>query len=103
MIVDGLFWNCRGLKKKGVSTYLKNLIFQYGFDFIGLQETMIEECESKLLRNFDIHQDYLWEWIPSKGRSGGILIGVKLQKFDVGSFKKGDFMIQLNLWDKKTN
>jgi len=102
MTVHGLIWNCRGLKKNGVSTFLKSLIFQYNFDFIGLQETMVEECEvSLLIRKFDTHQDYLWEWIPSKGRSGGILVGICLNKYDVGSFTKGDFMIQMNLWDKE--
>lgn len=43
MTVNGLIWNCRGLKKIGVSSFLKNLIFQYNFDFIGLQETMVED------------------------------------------------------------
>lgn len=27
MTIQDLIWNCRGLKKKGVSTYLKNLVF----------------------------------------------------------------------------
>ena len=35
-----------------------------------------------------------------RGKSGGILVGVLLERFDVGSFKKGEFMIQLNMWDK---
>jgi hypothetical protein len=79
----------------------KRSYFQYQFDFIGLQETMVQECEPSLLTNFDIHRDCLSEWTPSKGRSWGILVGIKLSKFDVGSFKKGDFMIQMNLWDKE--
>lgn len=87
MIVQGLIWNCRGLRKRGVSIYLKNLILQYHFDFIGLQETMVQNCESSLLRKFDIYQDYLWEWNPSRGRSGGILVGINLAKYDVGAFK----------------
>ena len=62
---------------------------------------MIENCETSLFRKLDTHRDYLWEWIPSKGRSGGILVGINLHKYDVGSFKKGDYMIQLNLWDKE--
>ena len=56
MVVQGLIWNCRGLKKRGVSTFLKNLKFH----FIGLQETMTAECEDSLLRKFDVNQDYLW-------------------------------------------
>jgi len=100
MIVQGLFWNCRGLKKKGVSTFLKDLIFEYKFHFIGLQETMIPECSDCILRRFDCNQDYLWMWNPSKGKSSGILVGVLLERFDVGLFKQGEFMIQLNLRDK---
>lgn len=62
---------------------------------------MVKDCEASLLRKFDIHQDYLWEWNPSKGRSRGILVGINLNKYDVGSFKQGEFMIQMNLWDKE--
>ena len=100
MVVQGLIWNCGGLKKKGVSTFLKNLIFEYKFHFVGLQETIIEECEDSLLRKFDMNQDYLWLWNAFKGKSGGILVGVLIERFDVGSFKQGEFMIQMNLWDK---
>jgi len=61
---------------------------------------MIGECEDSLLRKFDMNQDYLWLWNAFKGKSGGILVGVLIERFDVGSFKQGDFMIQVNLWDK---
>lgn len=100
MVVQGLIWNCRGLKKKGVSTFLKNLILEFKFHFVGLQETMIENCEDSLLRKFDLNQDYLSLWNASKGKSRDILVGVLIERFDVGSFKQGEFMIQMNLWDK---
>jgi len=61
---------------------------------------MIPECSDSILRRFDCNQDYLWMWNPSKGKSSGILVGVLLERFDVGLFKQGEFMIQLNLWDK---
>lgn len=96
-----LVLDCSGLKKKGVSTYLKDLIFQYQFDFIGLQETMVQECDLSLFRKFDTQQKYLWEWIPSKGKSRGIVLGANLDKYDVGSFRKGDYLLQFNLWDKE--
>jgi len=34
------------------------------------------------------------------GKSGGILCGVRRDLYDVGSFHQGDYMLQLNLWDK---
>lgn len=100
MTFQGIFWNCRGLRKKGVTSFLKDLIFQYQFHFVGLQETMIKNCDDSLIRSFDIHQEYLWKWIPSNGRSGGILVGIKLEQYDVGSFKQGEYMLQMNLWDE---
>lgn len=35
-MMKGLFWNCRGLKKKGMSVFIKNLINQYWLSFIGI-------------------------------------------------------------------
>jgi exonuclease III len=61
---------------------------------------MIKTCDEKLLRKFDCQQDYLWLYNSAKGRSGGILVGVRKEYYDVGSFHQGEFMLQLNLGDK---
>lgn len=61
---------------------------------------MVEECSESLLRKWDYNKDFLWLWNPSKGKSGGILVGVLIERFDVGSFRQGEFMLQMNLWDK---
>jgi len=76
MNIQGIIWNCRGLRKKGISTFLKDLICQYCFHFIRLQETMVQDCEQKLLRKFDYNDDYLRLYNSSNGKSGGILVGV---------------------------
>jgi hypothetical protein len=62
---------------------------------------MVDNCEDSLLRKFDCQQDYLWLWNPSKGKSGGIFVGIKIDLYDVGSFKQGEYMLQVNLWDKQ--
>ena len=64
---------------------------------MGLQETMIADCEDSLLRKFDPNQEYLWMWNPSKGKSGGIIVGALLERFDVGSFKQGELKIKWNV------
>lgn len=61
---------------------------------------MTAECTDSILRRFDSNQDYLWLWNSSKGKSRGILVGVLLDRFDVGSFNQGEFMLKVNLWDK---
>lgn len=101
MNIQGIVWNCRGLRKRGTSTFLKELISQYQFHFIGLQETMMQEIDESVTRKFDPNNDYLWLWNPSKGKSGGIIVGVKVELSEVGSFKQGEYMIQLNLWDRR--
>jgi hypothetical protein len=62
---------------------------------------MIQYCEKKLLRNFNYNDDYLWLYNSSNGKSGGILVGVRIELYDVGSFQQDKYMIQVNLWDKQ--
>jgi len=99
--MKGLIWNCRGIKKIGVSSFLRNLILEHKFHFIGIQETLQQDIGDHILRQIDPHQSYLWKWIPSYGRSGGILSGINLEFFDVGFFKEGKFILQMHLWDKQ--
>jgi len=70
------------------------------FYIIGLQETMQADIDDRILRQIDPSQAYLWKWIPSRGKSGGILSGVRIELLDVGTFKEGKYILQLNLWDK---
>lgn len=62
---------------------------------------MQQDIEDSLIRLFDPSQTYMWKWIPFSGKSGGILVGINLNFLDVGSFTEGDFMLQMNLWDKQ--
>jgi hypothetical protein len=59
------------------------------------------ELNDQILRKFDINQAYLWKWIPSKGMFGGIVVGINVRFMDVGSFYDGEYMLQMNLWDKE--
>ena len=51
--MKGLFWNCRGIKKKCVSSFLRNLIMEHKFHILGLQETMQADIDDSILRQFD--------------------------------------------------
>jgi hypothetical protein len=99
--MKGITWNCRGIRKKGVSSFLRNLILEHKFHFIGLQETMQANIEDSVLRKIDPNHSYLWLWIPAGGGSGGIMSGINLDFYDVGAFHEGKFTLQLDLWDKE--
>jgi hypothetical protein len=63
--MQGLIWNYRGLKKKGVATFLENLIFQQSLHFVGIREIMLKDCDEKLIKKFDPNQHFLWLYNPT--------------------------------------
>lgn len=99
--MKGLIWNCRGVGKKGLATYLKDTIAAYEVDFVGLQETMKQEYYDAFFRKIDPLNQFCWKWIPSRGKSGGILGGVKNSKFDIVDTEMGTFYIKMTVMDKK--
>jgi hypothetical protein len=49
----GIIWNCRGVAKKGLSSYINELIWDHKVDFIGIQETMKKSYSEKKIRKID--------------------------------------------------
>jgi hypothetical protein len=95
--------NCRGVGKKGMSVFLADFLRNQGIDFIGLQETIKTDYSPAFFRRFDQMNDFEWRWIPSSGRSGGILGGFRSSRFDICKTEVGRFYIKVTLLDKKTN
>ena len=62
---------------------------------------MAESIDDNTLRKFDPNGLYLWKWIPSRGKSGGILSGINTDLMDVGGFCEENYILQLDLWDKQ--
>jgi hypothetical protein len=61
----------------------------------------MQQCiEDYKIREIDTNKDYLWKWTPSRGKSGGMLSGINLEYYDVGSFHEGKYCLHLNLWEK---
>ena len=97
----GLIWNCRGVSKKGMSTLIKELLYDYHVDFVGLQETIKKNYSDKFFRQIDPGMAFYWHWLPATGRSGGMLCGVKKDRFEVLKFEQGQFSVVANVLDKK--
>ena len=47
--MTGLFWNCRGVSKKGMSVMIKELLADNMVDFVGLQETIKKKYSNSFL------------------------------------------------------
>ena len=86
-----------------MSTCLIDMMNANELDFIGLQETMKKSYNPAFFRQIDPNQKFHWEWVPSRGKSGGILCGLNKEKFDILMTKCGNYILQLNLFDKNKN
>jgi hypothetical protein len=85
-----------------MGTCIKDLLLEFKADFVGLQETMRKKYTHKFLRKFDPHQNYTWHWLPSNGRSWGILCGVKTEEFEVIKVEEHEFVVTAEVLDKKS-
>jgi hypothetical protein len=45
----------------------------------------------------DPGHSYMWDWIPARGRSRGVLTGIKGDSFDAGGRVQGEFILQHNV------
>ena len=84
-----------------MQTFVKDLLWEYQADFVGFQETIKKRYPLSFFRKIDPQQKYVWHWIPSRGRSGGILSGIKTERFDILSSKTGTYFIMVKVFDKK--
>jgi hypothetical protein len=80
-----------------------NGIWDYHLDFIALLETKINDFRLEELAHFCTNNFFLWDWTPPRGRSGGILLGVNKEKFEVLDIKHGNFTLKFKLRNKEDN
>jgi exonuclease III len=99
--LKALFWNVRGMSKKSVGPFIRDMIHENKFDIVCFQETILKDFPDSCLRKIDPGSCYLWDWISAKGRSGGVFTGIKVDRFDVGNRVQGSFILQHNLWDRR--
>jgi exonuclease III len=89
-----------GVRKKGLASFARDMLREMNFDLVCFQETMMQDLSNANLRSIDPNKIYLWDWNLAKDRYGGILMGIKIDRFHVGSRTQGKFILQHNLWDK---
>jgi hypothetical protein len=77
------FYNIRGYGRPGHRTQIKEFISREQLDFVGLQETMKSSFSPVDLRGIYPLGKFAWHHTPALGRSGGMLLGVNEDAFDV--------------------
>jgi hypothetical protein len=82
------------VKRRGFFSFLKDNIRDFGVDFVGIQETMLKVFSNSFLRWLSYYGNFKWHWLQSRGKSGGILSGIKEYRFDVLNFSMGVFHLR---------
>jgi hypothetical protein len=90
----------RGLGDLAKFRFLSDTSNKEKLDFIALLETGKNDFTQSTLNNICAGRDFLWHLSKPHGRSGGILLGVNMEVFDIGSIDVGDFYVKFHLRNK---
>ena len=90
-----LSWNIRGLGNSGKRKEVRNIVRRFKCDILFLCETKLTSPSHALLRNLGGGRLNKWEFLPSLGASGGILIGWDDQLFAYFDTYMGQFSLSL--------
>jgi exonuclease III len=93
-------WNLRGFGRSGRKTQLKDFIRKEALDIIFLQETMCQDFTDQELRGLVNGDLFHWHWRPAAGRSGGMLMGVRDEAFEVGTIDQGAFFLSAAVYHR---
>lgn len=72
-----------------MASCISGLIHSHDLDLVCLQETMKRKYSPAFFRKLDPGDLFQWDWIPSVGKSGGILCGTRCSTFDISRVKCG--------------
>ena len=88
-----LFWNIRGFGHLGRRTLLKEYMRKEDVDIVGLQETIKTDFRFHELLSLDPLERFEWHFTPAVGRSGGMLMGLSRDVYDIISWDRGAFFL----------
>jgi exonuclease III len=98
-----MMWNVRGLGKAARHRQTRDYISQERIDIIGIQETIKSDFSDKELADIAGGVSFSWVWLEAKGKSGGILVGVKRDPFELEDHVIREFSIQITIRNRMTN
>jgi endonuclease/exonuclease/phosphatase family metal-dependent hydrolase len=93
----------RGFGHSGRRTQLQDFIKKKRLDIIFLQETMRQDFTDQELRSLVSGDLFHWHWRAVVGQSGGMLLGIRDDSFEVGAIDQGTFFLSASLFLRETN
>ena len=101
--MNGIFANSRGLGDLAKHLHFAHLVRDHNLDFLAISESGRRDFSQNLLNRLSGGLDFAWFSRPPRGRSGGILLGVKTESMEVLAVSDGEFHIKLHVRNKSDN
>jgi hypothetical protein len=101
--MNGMFSNSRGLRDLAKHLHIAHCINDHNLDFVAISETGRRDFSQHLLNRLSGEKDFDWTSQPPRGRSGGILLGVRTDTMEVMARSGGDYHIKLHICNKADN
>jgi exonuclease III len=101
--MNGMFSNSRGLGDLAKHLHIAHCIKDHNLDFVAILETGRRDFSQHLLNRLAGGVDFEWTSQPPRGRSGGILLGVRTDTMEVMASLGGDYHIKLHIRNKADN
>ena len=95
-----IFWNSRGLPDLAKRRFLAETTIEQHLDFIVLLETRRDKFTSQFLGTLSRGIDFDWHVLPPRGRSGGVLLGLRRETLEVLNVVRGDFTVKFRVRSK---
>ena len=96
-MISGLIWNSRGIGEKKKRDFIKEQIGKNNLDFVGIQETMKTDFNKLDLSDLSASEKFEWDFLPSKGRSGGILVGINSATLIKEKKEQGEYFVKITV------
>jgi hypothetical protein len=96
----GVFWNSNGFNDLKKHRFISELMKENNLSFIAMSEIGRSDFMSRTLKNLCGGRDFLWHNKAPHGRSGGILLGVDQQLFDIDSIDEGVLYVKIKICNK---
>src|SRR3990170_605605 len=80
--------------------FLADASIEHKLDFIALSETGRDNFTSQFLGTLLGGVDFAWHCLPPRGRSDGILLGVKCKTLEVRNVVLGEFAVKFQVRSK---
>lgn len=99
--MKGIFWNSRGLGDLAKYRYVAECIKEHNLDFVALMETSKSDMSKTNPNRLSGGVDFVWHCLPPRGRSGGIILGVKASTYDLSLIVEVEFYVKFHLVNKE--